>query len=69
MCVLRQNFFCFVPLEGCGVGEGVYVQTLETTPEGLLPPIIKAAGAHVLEVHWSSPQKPNGLITSYHIYR
>lgn len=55
--------------EGCGVGPGVYVRTLETAPEGLLPPSVKAAGASVLEIHWSSPQKPNGLITSYHIYR
>lgn len=55
--------------EGCGVGEGVFIQTLEAEPEGLLPPIIKAAGARVLEVYWSSPNKPNGLITSYHIYR
>ncbi|XP_047436500.1 usherin [Mugil cephalus] len=55
--------------DGCGVGDGVYVQTLETAPEGLLPPTVKAAGASVLEIHWSPPKKPNGLITSYHIYR
>ncbi|TWW67416.1 Usherin Usher syndrome type IIa protein [Takifugu flavidus] len=55
--------------EGCGVGKGVYVQTLEDVPEGLLPPRITAAGASVLEVYWSPPSKPNGLITSYHIYR
>ncbi|XP_069030560.1 usherin [Embiotoca jacksoni] len=55
--------------EGCGVGVGVYVRTLETTPEGLLPPTVKAAGPSVLEIHWSPPKKPNGLITSYHIYR
>ncbi|CAJ1048931.1 LOW QUALITY PROTEIN: usherin [Xyrichtys novacula] len=55
--------------EGCGVGEGVLAQTLETAPEGLPPPTIKAAGANVLEIHWSPPQKSNGVITSYHIYR
>lgn len=61
---------CFLFLaEGCGVGEGVSVQTLEAAPEGLPPPTVKAAGANVLEVHWSPPQKPNGVITSYHIYR
>ncbi|KAM6942982.1 usherin [Xenentodon cancila] len=54
---------------GCGVGEGVYVRTLEATPEGLLPPAVKATGANVLEIHWTPPIKPNGLITSYHIYR
>ncbi|XP_060897032.1 usherin [Labrus mixtus] len=55
--------------EGCGVSEGLYVRTLETTPEGLPPPTIKAAGPNVLEIQWSPPKKSNGLITSYHIYR
>ncbi|XP_068172657.1 usherin isoform X1 [Antennarius striatus] len=55
--------------EGCGVGEGVYVQTLATLPEGLLPPTVKAVGANILEIHWLPPQKPNGLISAYHIYR
>ncbi|XP_056269140.1 usherin isoform X3 [Pseudoliparis swirei] len=54
---------------GCGVGEGVSARTLETAPEGQLAPTVKAAGARVLEIHWSPPQKPNGLITSYDIYR
>lgn len=69
MCALWQIYFVLLLVEGCGVGVGVYVRTLENAPEGLLPPIIKAAGAYVLEIHWSAPQKPNGLITSYHIYR
>lgn len=60
--------FCLL-LEGCGVGGGVYVQTLDAAPEDLLPPAVKATGAHVLEINWSPPRKPNGLITSYHIYR
>ncbi|XP_029001116.1 usherin isoform X2 [Betta splendens] len=56
-------------IDGCGVGEGVSVQTPEAAPEALSPPTIEAAGAKVLEVRWSPPEKPNGLITSYHIYR
>ncbi|TNN67196.1 Usherin [Liparis tanakae] len=59
----------WTPPGGCGVGEGVYARTLETAPEGQLAPTVKAAGARVLEIHWSPPQKPNGLITSYDIYR
>ncbi|KAI9542620.1 hypothetical protein NQZ68_017631 [Dissostichus eleginoides] len=55
--------------DGCGVGGEVYIRTLETAPEGLLPPTVRAAGARVLEIHWSPPQQPNGVITSYHIYR
>ncbi|XP_059204973.1 usherin [Centropristis striata] len=56
-------------IDGCGVGEGVFVRTLEAVPEGLLPPTVMATGPGVLEIRWSPPQKPNGLITSYHIYR
>uniref|UniRef100_A0A672FK37 Usher syndrome 2A (autosomal recessive, mild) n=1 Tax=Salarias fasciatus TaxID=181472 RepID=A0A672FK37_SALFA len=55
--------------EGCGVGQGVQVRTLEAAPEGLLTPKVKAVGPSVLEIRWSPPQKPNGVITSYHVYR
>nr|XP_057944950.1 usherin isoform X3 [Doryrhamphus excisus] len=54
---------------GCGIGKGIYVQTLEAAPKGLPPPSVTAAGPGVLEIHWSPPEKTNGLITSYHIYR
>ncbi|MED6282049.1 hypothetical protein CHARACLAT_027968, partial [Characodon lateralis] len=55
--------------DGCGVGEGVYICTFEKAPEGLQPPTVKALGPSVLEIDWTPPKKPNGLITSYHIYR
>ncbi|XP_028328840.1 usherin isoform X1 [Gouania willdenowi] len=54
---------------GCGIGHGVYVRTLETSPEELQPPAVKLARANVLEIHWLPPNRSNGLITSYHIYR
>ena len=66
---VSDKFSCLPLAEGCGVGGGVYVRTLEAVPEGLLPPRMKAAGASVLEINWSEPEKPNGLIISYHIYR
>ncbi|CAL9701681.1 unnamed protein product [Knipowitschia caucasica] len=55
--------------DGCGVGDGVFAETLEAAPEDLMPPTIYAVGPNVLEVHWLPPQRPNGPITSYHIYR
>ncbi|XP_055085949.1 usherin [Periophthalmus magnuspinnatus] len=55
--------------DGCGVGNGAYVQTLEAAPEDMMPPTVLAVGPRVLEVHWLPPNKPNGPITSYHIYR
>ncbi|KAJ3594201.1 hypothetical protein NHX12_006532, partial [Muraenolepis orangiensis] len=54
---------------GCGVGQGVVTRTLEAPPGALLPPRITAAGAQELEVRWSPPRHPNGLITSYFIHR
>ncbi|KAF7704133.1 hypothetical protein HF521_021205 [Silurus meridionalis] len=55
--------------DGCGVGEGISVQTSEAAPKALDPPELSAAGAEVIEVHWSPPRKPNGLITAYFLYR
>ncbi|XP_037397596.1 usherin [Pygocentrus nattereri] len=55
--------------DGCGVGPGVSVRTSEATPQALDPPELSATGAAVIEVRWSPPRKPNGLITMYFIYR
>ncbi|KAK7153113.1 hypothetical protein R3I93_011118 [Phoxinus phoxinus] len=55
--------------DGCGVGQGVSVRTPEAAPLAQDPPVLIAAGAAVIEVHWSPPHKPNGLITNYFIYR
>ncbi|KAL2098583.1 hypothetical protein ACEWY4_005063 [Coilia grayii] len=55
--------------DGCGVGEGVHVQTLEAPPEHLDPPVVKAAGPKVIEVSWKPPRQPNGVITAYFIHR
>ncbi|XP_061132682.1 usherin [Syngnathus typhle] len=54
---------------GCGVGEAAHVCTFEASPQHLSPPSVNAAGSSFLEIRWSPPQKPNGIITSYHIYR
>uniref|UniRef100_A0A8C1J3X3 Usherin n=1 Tax=Cyprinus carpio TaxID=7962 RepID=A0A8C1J3X3_CYPCA len=55
--------------DGCGVGQGLSVRTPEAAPLAQDPPVLKAAGAAVIVVCWSPPNKPNGLITSYFIYR
>ncbi|KAK1793453.1 hypothetical protein P4O66_011830 [Electrophorus voltai] len=55
--------------DGCGAGPGVSVQTPEAVPQALDPPVLRAAAATVVEVHWSPPHKPNGLLTTYLIYR
>ncbi|XP_056624652.1 usherin [Triplophysa dalaica] len=55
--------------DGCGVGPGVSVRTPEASPLAQDPPVLTAIGAGVIEIRWSPPHKPNGLITKYFIYR
>uniref|UniRef100_H3A4S8 Usherin n=1 Tax=Latimeria chalumnae TaxID=7897 RepID=H3A4S8_LATCH len=54
---------------GCGVGEGAFIRTTEAPPEDLRAPTVTATGPAVIEVKWSPPKKPNGIITNYFIYR
>ncbi|XP_060070524.1 usherin-like [Ylistrum balloti] len=53
---------------GCATGPGVIVHTLEAPPENLAPPRLKATAPNVVDVSWTSPQQPNGVITQYLIY-
>ncbi|TRY59653.1 hypothetical protein DNTS_027396, partial [Danionella cerebrum] len=55
--------------DGCGVGQGVTVQTPEAAPLAQDPPKTTATGADIIMVQWSPPHKPNGIITNYFIYR
>lgn len=64
---LKCMYNCNV--DGCGVGEGISVQTFEAKPKALDPPELRAAGAAVIEVQWNPPHKPNGVITAYFLYR
>ncbi|XP_059912199.1 usherin-like [Gadus macrocephalus] len=56
-------------LSGCGAGPGVVAQTLEAPPGTPPPPQVTAVGPQELEVRWSAPRHPNGLITSYLVHR
>ncbi|GCB73033.1 hypothetical protein scyTo_0006590, partial [Scyliorhinus torazame] len=55
--------------DGCGVGKRAFVKTAEAPPQNQQPPIITAVGSAVVEVKWLPPEKPNGIITNYSIYR
>ncbi|XP_078086591.1 usherin [Mustelus asterias] len=55
--------------DGCGVGKRAYVKTPEAPPQGQQPPIVTAVDSAVVEVKWFPPEKPNGIITNYSIYR
>lgn len=67
--VQQKNKCTYCIVVCCGVGEGISVQTSEAVPKALDPPELSAAGATVIEVRWSPPRKPNGLITGYFLYR
>ncbi|XP_028580478.2 usherin [Podarcis muralis] len=54
---------------GCGVGERAYARTAEAPPKDLSPPVIAATGSASIEVKWSPPRKPNGIIRNYFVYR
>ncbi|XP_052056319.1 usherin [Apodemus sylvaticus] len=53
----------------CGVSSGTYVRTGEAAPAGLVPPLLKALGSHCIDVRWTPPTRPNGIITGYIVHR
>ncbi|XP_038667644.1 usherin isoform X2 [Scyliorhinus canicula] len=55
--------------DGCGVGKRAFVKTAEAPPQNQQPPVITAVGSAVVEVKWLPPEKRNGIITNYSIYR
>uniref|UniRef100_A0A8D2ISK6 Usherin n=1 Tax=Varanus komodoensis TaxID=61221 RepID=A0A8D2ISK6_VARKO len=54
---------------GCGVGERTYARTAEAPPMHLSSPVITATGSASIQVKWSPPRKPNGIIRNYFVYR
>ena len=57
--------------QGCSTGEASKARTLEGTPEGQRPPDYPTAHitARSLLVTWTEPQKPNGFILTFELYR
>ncbi|XP_041578632.1 usherin [Vulpes lagopus] len=53
----------------CGVSSRTFVKTSEAAPVDLNSPVLKALGSACIEVKWMPPKKPNGVITSYFLYR
>ncbi|KAJ8045141.1 Usherin [Holothuria leucospilota] len=54
---------------GCGVGPKEYAQTLQAPPEEQGAPTLVATGSSVIEISWEPPQRPNGIIRSYRVFR
>ncbi|XP_077967518.1 usherin-like isoform X1 [Styela clava] len=53
----------------CVTGDEKLVRTLPAPPEEQSPPVLKAVGPRVIDVSWKPPEKPNGILTKYEIYR
>ena len=46
-----------------------FFRTVPDLAEGLLPPTLDVQGATAISVNWSAPSSPNGVISSYMLYR
>ncbi|XP_036133319.1 usherin [Molossus molossus] len=53
----------------CGVSSGMLGETWEAVPQDLSPPVLKALGSASIEIMWSPPKTPNGVIIGYSIHR
>ena len=54
---------------GCGTGPEVIVRTLEALPREMGAPTLIAVGSSAVQISWSPPKKPNGVIHMYRIHR
>ena len=56
-------------IKGCGAGGVSTGCTLEAPPQGQGPPSLVAQEWNVVEISWSGPTTPNGILTQYEIER
>jgi usherin len=54
---------------GCSSSSSVSITTAEDAPEFQLPPNVTALNSTSVEISWSSPSHPNGVIIRYEIYQ
>ena len=45
------------------------VETAEAAPDGVSAPSLKAIGSTEIEVKWTAPSQPNGIVRKYSLYR
>jgi len=54
---------------GCTPSSSVLARTLSDSPSGLAAPLLRVISSVSIEISWSQPTDPNGVITSYELYR
>jgi len=57
------------PAGGCTASAPVLARTKPSVPQNLSAPILRVVSATAIEVTWTQPSKPNGLINSYEVHR
>eukprot|EP00118_Oscarella_pearsei_P005184 m.23504 g.23504 ORF g.23504 m.23504 type:complete len:5054 (+) comp28492_c0_seq1:2267-17428(+) len=55
--------------KGCARSQRAEATTQEAPPLGLSPPVLVSLGPAAIQVSWSAPLKPNGILTRYEVYR
>ncbi|NXL36266.1 USH2A protein, partial [Glaucidium brasilianum] len=53
----------------CVRSNGTQITTVEDEPKQLSAPIIHIIGSRSLQINWSSPEQPNGIILGYELLR
>ena len=54
---------------GCTESASITGRPDEAKPSGMNPPVLRVAGSNSIEVSWTEPDQPNGIITSYELRR
>ncbi|XP_070813494.1 usherin [Pituophis catenifer annectens] len=53
----------------CVRSNGTQIRTAEDVPKDLLPPWIYVLGSRSLQINWTSPGQPNGIVLGYELLR
>ncbi|XP_039192169.1 usherin isoform X7 [Crotalus tigris] len=53
----------------CVRSNGTQIRTAEGVPKDLSPPLISVLGSRSLQINWTSPGQPNGIILGYELLR
>lgn len=54
---------------GCTASQPTPIRTKEAAPTGLAAPRLKVTGPESIEVTWTEPERPNGVVTGYELQR
>ncbi|CAG11041.1 unnamed protein product, partial [Tetraodon nigroviridis] len=73
LSALHHSFCCVRPSQGC-TGGGCTLSppslahTEESSPENVPAPLVTPLSPHAFNVSWTTPQTPNGIITSFGLW-